>query len=119
MSSSYRVRRFNKDIQTDKGWSKKMFIEQPEYLSGFFMHRYEDHLYLQYRCPLCGDDVSVKLAIKANVPINVETEVSGEAINRLRIELSKHYQRDCGSNRERREKTAEILIDKFKDRMYG
>jgi len=118
MRKSYKSVRKVKQYFDGKGWSTKAFNEQPNYLAGLFTHAYENILYLQYRCPLCGDDVTVSKPIDHN-PISYEAHVAGEMVNNLRRELSKHYEYECGSNRERRLKTAEILIDKFSDRIYG
>lgn len=118
MRKSYKSVRKVKNTFDEKGWSNKSFNEQPNYLAGLFTHAYENTLYLQYQCPLCGDDVSVSKLIQDG-SIDYETHVAGEMVNNLRRELSKHYEYECGSNRERRLKTAEILIDKFSDRIYG
>lgn len=117
MKKSYESVRKVKSIFDGEGWSKKVYNEQPTYLTGLFTHCYENLLYLQYRCPLCGDDISVSKLIE-NGSINYETEVAGEMINNLRRELCRHYKSECGSDRNRRGKMAEMLLDKFHDRRY-
>jgi hypothetical protein len=91
---------------------------QTNYLTGLYTHRYKDLFYLQYNCPLCGDEIHVTRQLENNMPVDYEKHVAGEMMNHLRADLAAHYKRECGSDRARRHNTGEILFDKFMDGVY-
>jgi hypothetical protein len=100
---------------------KKERAKMKTYLSGLFTSKYGDEFMLHYVCPLCGEQVIItkKLNLKApEITIDYQHEVTGRMGNELRTALVAHYRDDCGSNRERKEKTAQILIDKLQDGVY-
>lgn len=93
----------------------------PEYLSGLFTSKYGDELYLHFLCPLCKGQVNVlkKLNMKSSeITINYERDVAGSMVNDMRRTLVEHYSTECGYDRNRRDQTAQILIDKFRDEVY-
>ena len=112
MGKSYMV----KHIQRKGKW----IVGMQEYLSGLFTSKYGDEFYMHFLCPLCGDQVNVlkKLDYANEATIDFEKDVAGRMTNDMRRMLSEHYAKECGSDRARREKTAEILMDKFMDRVY-
>lgn len=100
---------------------KKQRKEMRTYLSGLFTSKYGDEFMLHYVCPLCGEQVVItkKLNLKASeITIDYQHEVIGRMGNELRAALVAHYRDDCGSDRKRKEKSAEILIDKLMDKVY-
>lgn len=101
MSKSYEV----------KPLPKKQRWEADTYLSGLYTSTYKDVLYLHFFCPLCGDTI-VQTHHIANGSVDYEKEVAGLMVNQMRQLLADHYKDECGSDRERRQRTAEILIDK-------
>lgn len=101
--------------------NRKLRKEMRTYLSGLFTSKYGNEFMLHYVCPLCGEQIlnTKKLDMKSSeITIDYHHEVSGRMINELRSQLVDHYRNDCGSDRQRKEKTAEILLDKIQDGIY-
>lgn len=100
--------------------AKKQQAEMTTYLSGLFTSKYGNEFFLHYVCPLCGEQVNLmqKVADDGPVTIDYSEYVMGEMAYKLKQELAKHYASLCATTRIRRNKSAEILLDKLQDRVY-
>lgn len=113
MSESYQVQLWKVD--------KAQHKDVKTYLSGLYTSKYGDEFMLHYICPLCGEQIikTKKLNMLAGeITIDYQHEVLGHMAQGLRLLLVDHYRNDCSINRQRKEKMAEILIDKMQDGVY-
>lgn len=114
----YGVRRYDARMWRNVKAQRRLLMT---FLSGLFTSKYGDEFLLHYVCPLCGDQLNIarKLNMKASeIKVDFQKDVAGEMINDLRTALIDHYKAECGSDRNRRELTGAILLDKHRDKVY-